>query len=110
LINPATKEILPGAMKTTDEIMHERMAMRPFVPYEQFDVAAYSNYGKPKYDKHEDFLDPNTGKVANGADVSQEKMLGNDPKAHPVETEAKKVAKQTLFTMLRYGLGSALPH
>ena len=44
----------PQAFKTTDEIMHERMAVRPFQPYEQFDVASFADYGKPKYDKNED--------------------------------------------------------
>lgn len=43
-----------AAFKTTDEIMHERMAVRPFLPFERFDVAAFVDYGKPKYDKHED--------------------------------------------------------
>ncbi len=46
-----------GAFKTTDVIMHERMAKRPFLPYQQFDVMAFSDYGKPKYDKHEDYRD-----------------------------------------------------
>jgi hypothetical protein len=46
---------VPGqAFKTTDVIMHERMAVRPFEPYQQFDVAAFADYGKPKYDKNED--------------------------------------------------------
>jgi len=45
----------PEAFKTTDEIFHERMASRPFVNYNQFDVAAYADYGKPKYDKKEDY-------------------------------------------------------
>ena len=44
----------PQAFKTTDEIMHERMAARPFQPYQQFDVASFADYGKPKYDKNED--------------------------------------------------------
>jgi hypothetical protein len=52
--------LMPGGMlpqeafKTTDQIMHERMSARPFVPINQFDVAAYVEYGKPKYDKNED--------------------------------------------------------
>jgi hypothetical protein len=37
--------------KTTDQIVHERMAARPFVPYEQFDVARFTDYGRPLYDK-----------------------------------------------------------
>ncbi|MBS1992843.1 MAG: hypothetical protein JSS86_16985 [Cyanobacteria bacterium SZAS LIN-2] len=42
------------AFKTTDRIMHERMATRPFLPISRFDVANYVEYGKPKYDKKED--------------------------------------------------------
>jgi hypothetical protein len=42
------------AFKTTDVIAHERMAQRPFVPFAGFDVAQFVDYGKPKYDKHED--------------------------------------------------------
>jgi hypothetical protein len=42
------------AFKTTDVLMHERMAKRPFVAYNRFDVAAYSDYGKWQYDKEED--------------------------------------------------------
>ena len=45
---------LPSSFKTTDVIMHERMSARPFIPYEQFDVEAFSDYGRPKYDKKED--------------------------------------------------------
>lgn len=44
----------PDASKTTDALMHERMARRPFLAYTDFDTAAYSDYGRPKYDKHED--------------------------------------------------------
>jgi hypothetical protein len=47
-------------MKTVDQVVHERMAQRPFVPYQEFDVAAYVDYGQLRYDKHEN--DPNRGK------------------------------------------------
>jgi hypothetical protein len=50
------------AFKTTDELMHERMAKRPFVAYDSFDVASYVDYGLQKYDKHEDARD-SYGKV-----------------------------------------------
>lgn len=42
------------AFKTTDVIVHERMAQRPFVNYANFDVAKFSDYGRPLYDKNED--------------------------------------------------------
>jgi hypothetical protein len=40
-------------MKCVDQVVHERMAQRPFVPYEEFDVERFSDYGKMRYDKHE---------------------------------------------------------
>jgi hypothetical protein len=58
-------------MKTVDQVVHERMARRPFVPYEDFDVAAYVDYGQLRYDKHEN--DPNRGKGMRGIG------LGNQP-------------------------------
>ena len=63
--------LLNQAFKTTDQIAHERMAQRPFQPYKQFDVAAYTDYGKQRYEKNEDFrnmngqivMDPKTGQA-----------------------------------------------
>jgi hypothetical protein len=40
-------------LKTVDQVVHERMARRPFVAYESFDVESFSDYGKMRYDKHE---------------------------------------------------------
>lgn len=45
------------AFKTTDEIMHERMAMRPFMKFDRFDVARFVDYGRPSYDKQENTRD-----------------------------------------------------
>jgi len=106
-INPATKKQNPSAVKTTDVIMHERMAQRAFVPYERFDVAAFANYGKPFYDKHEEFRTAE-GQIAPGADLKSEPIIGNDPRAHPVERQIKKqgviALRRGLTTFLRYGL------
>lgn len=44
----------PGAFKTTDQIMHDRMSQRPFINYQNFDVVAYTDYGRPFYNKNED--------------------------------------------------------
>ena len=49
-------------VKTTDEIMHERMSKRPFVSYSKFDTGHFADYGTHFYDKHEDNLDAETGK------------------------------------------------
>ena len=54
----------PGQpFKTFDVIMHERMAKRPFMPFQRFDVASFSDYGKPRYDKNEDGTDPYSGRM-----------------------------------------------
>ncbi len=44
-------------VKSTDEIMHERMSKRPFMAYTAFDTGKFSDYGTHFYDKHEDALD-----------------------------------------------------
>jgi hypothetical protein len=51
-------------LKTTDIVMHERMAKRPFMTYGQFDTAQYANYGTETYDKHEDSMDESGSKIA----------------------------------------------
>jgi len=61
-IDPNTSEDI---VKTTDEIMHERMAKRPFVSYSTFDTGKYSDYGTQFYDKHEDAMDEMGQRVAN---------------------------------------------
>jgi hypothetical protein len=107
LVDPMTKKAPADDVKTTDVIMHERMAQRPFVPYDRFDVAVYSDYGKPFYDKKEDMRLAD-GQMAPGAKGAQEPIIGNDPRAHPVEKEAKKdgaiALKTGLSAFLRYGL------
>jgi hypothetical protein len=107
MVDPVAKKAPPGAVKTTDVIMHERMAQRPFELYEHFDVAAYSDYGKPFYDKHEEFRTAD-GQIAPGAKLSSEPVIGNDPRAHPVERQVKKqgviALRQGLNAFLRYGL------
>lgn len=48
------------AFKTTDVILHERMARQPYVNYASFNVASFVNYGSHHYDKHEKDLEPET--------------------------------------------------
>lgn len=107
LVDRQTGKTPPTNVKTVDVVMHERMAERPFLAYSNFDVADYSSYGKNEYDKHEQFRMAN-GQIAPGADLRSEPMIGNDPRAHPVETEVKKeaprVARMGLNYLLHYGL------
>ncbi len=64
-----------GAFKSTDQIMHDRMSQRPFVPYQQFDVVAYTDYGRPFYNKNEDQRTA-TGEV-NKDLVKSQPLMGN---------------------------------
>jgi len=50
-IQPRFRPRRDDGFKTTDQIVHERMAARPFLPYAQFDVAQFTDYGRQKYDK-----------------------------------------------------------
>lgn len=46
-----------NAFKTTDKIMHERMAKRPFHNYNTFDTGTYTSYGCNHYDKGENEME-----------------------------------------------------
>ena len=39
-------------MKTTNVVVKERMAARPFVPFAEFDTATFANYGRSYYDNN----------------------------------------------------------
>lgn len=110
-INPVTKKIPHGAVKTADVIMHERIARQPFRQYEDFDVVAFSDYGRPMYDKHEEFRMAN-GQIAPGADLSEAPLIGNDPRAHPIKTELKRqgasALRQGISTLIRQGIQAAV--
>jgi hypothetical protein len=73
--NLAAEDLQPGghapdsAFKTTDVIMHERMANQPFVPYDQFNIASFIEYGRPNYDKNENM------RSANGQMNTNKQML-----------------------------------
>lgn len=64
----------PAGFKTTDQIVHERMSQRPFVPYERFDTAQFVDYGRPKYEKHEDHRDQNGRLTSN---PMGDELIGN---------------------------------
>ena len=49
LFRPVRRRNEPVAFKTTDQIVHERMAVRPLVPYARFDTAAFVTPSTPRY-------------------------------------------------------------
>jgi len=104
--NASVGDTDPKNVKTVDIVMHERMAARPFLAYKEFDVPNFTDYGKNEYDKHEQFRMAN-GQIAPGADLKSEPMIGNDPRAHPIETQVKKQGKFALMQALRFGLSAA---
>lgn len=70
-------------VKTTDCILHERMAVRPFAPYAKFDVAKYSDYGSHFYDKNES----NTDEYGNVQHVRLRTMKQGDGPRQPVNQQ-----------------------
>lgn len=110
-VNPATGSTPGRNVKTVDIVMHERLAARPFEQYEKFDVAQFSDYGKPIYDKHEMYLDAN-GKRIPGTEGEKEPMIGNTPAAHPIKTgltrTGGRVARTTLNQAIRVGIRALL--
>jgi len=99
-----------NAFKTTDRLMHERMAARPFLPYSNFDVAAYVDYGRPKYDKNEDFRDPRTGQLADQEGAKKQEMLGQVPEK-PMRRKRSmggRMIQRTTATLARKGVRNVL--
>ncbi len=43
---------LKGSMKTVDQVVHERLAARPFMTFETFDIAAFVEFGNSDYRYH----------------------------------------------------------
>lgn len=74
-------KIPDGAFKTTDVIMHERIAKMPFEPYSDFNVMAFSDYGKIQYDKQEDYRNVR-GEVDREA-LRNAPVLGDASLLHP---------------------------
>jgi hypothetical protein len=65
-----------AAFKTTDEVLHERMAQRPFLAYNHFDTGRFVEYGTHTYDKHEDALDENGRMVGDPHSINWIKNAG----------------------------------
>ena len=98
-------------LKTTDVVIHERMAKRPFMPFDQFDVAAFSNYGLQRYDKNENRLDPervvqgrrNPELAAERAMDRLDRIFSEEPKSMPIQVPSS-VAAQALQVSQGKGL------
>ncbi len=66
--------------KTTDVLFHERIAKTPFAKYEEFDVVAFSDYGRALYNKKEEgslpVVDSRSQTVAKRAAKMQRRKRG----------------------------------
>lgn len=111
-VDSSTGHVDKRNVKSVDVVLHERMAMRPFVQFDHFDADAFSSYGKPLYDKQEQFRLAD-GKIAPGADISSAPMIGNTPRAHPIKSGLKKtggmVVQTTINQVVRYGMRAIMP-
>lgn len=85
-----TKRGAMQAFKTTDRIMHERMAKRPFVSYTNFDTTQFAKYGRPLYDKNEDF------RTANGKFIDHGRVVDMPPDAVKDKPLIGKIPDQVL--------------
>lgn len=83
-----------GAFKTTDQIMHDRMSQRPFLPYYQFDVVSYTDYGRPFYNKNEDIRTA-TGEV-NKDLVKSQPLMGNTAEMPGMARRARRQQQQQM--------------
>lgn len=103
------QKIPAGAFKTTDVILHERMAARPFLPFNQFDVAHFVDYGRPKYDKNEDFRN-GSGMLVDRNGAKSQEMLGQVPQKKQKRKAGKmrRVVQAGGRGVVNYGLRAAL--
>lgn len=83
-------------LKTINVLIHDRMATRPFLKWEDFDIGKFSDYGRPYYDnnkkvdgKGETFLTP--GKLKK-AKKKQDKIAAREAKK--LEKQAQRMAKK----------------
>lgn len=81
------------AFKTTDVIVHERLANQPFVNYANFNIAQFVNYGSHHYDKHEKDLEPET--MANVRAHSLREVLHETAEAPPKPEKTATAASAT---------------
>jgi len=80
------------AFKTTDVILHERMAKQPFVNYSSFNIAKFVDYGSQHYDKHEKDLEPET--MANVRAHNLREVLHDTGDPVPAKAAAPAVANK----------------
>lgn len=93
--DPEAKMLPQQAFKTTDEIMHERMAQRPFMQYQNFDVAAFADYGRPKYDKHEDYRDANGQIIGMPPKDDESNTIGSRDHARAMQRRDRMALQQS---------------
>ena len=77
-------------LKTTDQVVHERMAERPFLPFERFRIASFVDMGVKHYDDHHDGCrDPNQrhGTETSVRRYARRPATRSNPRAQVVTTQ-----------------------
>ncbi len=86
-------------MKPINQLVHERMAQRPFVKFEDFDVAVFADYGRILYDNNrkvdgrgEVFMTPR--KVDRQKQREEKRRKGRERKMKQLAERRARAAKQ----------------
>lgn len=100
-VNPSTGKTPLRNVKTVDIVMHERLSRRPFEPYQDFDVAAYADFGRP--------LALSAPVVAPAASPSAGNNIRNSSVKSALTRTGKNLGRSTVNHAIRYGIRSILP-
>lgn len=75
------------AIRPVCELVHHRMAQRPFLAFDDFDIEEFVDYGRPYYDnnaRHDD------GKTFRAAERNQKKRMRAEQKQRELELREQK--------------------
>ncbi|MBI5175533.1 MAG: hypothetical protein HY986_21795 [Candidatus Melainabacteria bacterium] len=100
-VNPNTGKTPLRNVKTIDIVMHERLARQPFVLYQDFDAAAFADFGRP------------LSLLVQGDAPAAAPSSGNQNKGNAVKSAftrtGKSLGRTTVNHAIRYGIRSILP-
>lgn len=100
-VNPSTGKTPLRNVKTVDFVMHERLSRRPFEPYQDFDVAAYADFGRP--------LSLSAPLVAPASSPTSGNNSRNSSVKSTLTRTGKNLGRSTVNHAIRYGIRSILP-
>ena len=109
-VNPSTGKTPLRNVKTIDIIMHERLGGQPFALYQDFDAAAFADFGRPL-----SLLVQGTAAARSSLSnqASSNQTSSNQNKGSAVKSAfartGKNLGRTTVNHAIRYGIRSILP-